>query len=172
MVLVAATGVCVAAMNGTASGSESGSNPVVPILECVWHVNGTSWLALWGYSNSSSSTQTIPIGSGNSFSPGAENQGQPTAFQPGTVNNLFTAPFVASEPPAWTLDGTTVSSSPSDKKCPSDPVPMIVGATGWSGELPLIFVAIGILVVGVCSWRIDPSMLGLHRTGRHRSRRD
>jgi len=145
---------------------------VTPILECVWHVNSTSWLALWGYANSSGSTQTIPIGSRNAFAPGAQGQGQPTTFKPGTIDNLFTVPFVASNPPAWTLDGTTVASSPSDKKCDSDPVPIVAGTSGWSGELPLIFVAIGILAVGFGAWRYEPSMLGLHRKALPRPEQD
>ncbi len=167
ILLLAAAGFLAATMADSASASNS--NQVTPILECVWHDSGTAWTSLWGYSNSSSSTQTIPIGSSNSFSPGAQNQGQPTTFKPGTVDNLFTVPFTASDPPAWSLDGTTVSSSPSDKKCSSDPVPIIAGTTGWSGEVPLIFVAIGILGVGFCCWRYAPDLLGLGRNESHRS---
>ena len=170
LMLLVAAGLWTATMTGTASAS--GSDPVAPILECVWHVNSTSWLSLWGYSNSSSSSQTIPVGSSNTFSPGAQNQGQPTSFQSGAIDNVFTVPFEASAPPAWTLDGTTVSASPSDKKCASDPVPIIAGTSGWSLELPLIFVAIGILGVGFCSWRFDLDLLGLRRRGSHQSRRD
>jgi hypothetical protein len=170
MVLFAAAGFWAATMAGTASASDS--KQLTPILECVWHVSGTSWIALWGYSNSSSSTQTVPIGSSNAVAPGAQSQGQPTTFHPGTVANVFTVPFTASDPPAWTLAGTTVSSSPSDKKCASDPVPIIPGTSGWFAELPFIFVAIGILGVGFCCWRYDVDLLALRRTDSHKSRRD
>jgi hypothetical protein len=149
----------------------SGAGTVSPILECVWHVGSTKWLALWGYSNSSSSTQTVPVGTSNSFSPGATNQGQPTSFGPGTHDNVFTVPFVASKPPAWTLDGTTVSSSPSDKKCANQPVPIIAGTTNWTTALLVVFLALGILGVGIVCWRVDPDLLALRRsTGRHTTR--
>ena len=163
MVGLAAVGLSIVAMAGTASAS--GSTKVTPILECVWHVGSTNWLASWGYSNASSSTQTVPIGSSNSFSPGSQSQGQPTSFKPGTNDNVFTVPFVASQPPAWTLDGTTVSSSPSDKKCSSDPVPIIPGTNGAFLVLPIGFVALGILAVGFCCWRYDLNLIpGLRRS--------
>ena len=58
-----------------------------------------------------------------------------------------------------------MSSSPSDKKCPTDPVPIIAGTDGAFLELPLAFVALGILGVGFCCWRFDldliPSGAGL-----------
>ena len=150
----------------------SPSVTVSPILECVWHVANTNWLALWGYSNSSSSTQTIPIGANNSFSPGSADQGQPTSFSPGTNDNVFTVPFVASAPPAWTLDGSTASYSPSDKKCGNDPVPIIAGTTNWTTALVVVFLALGILGVALVCWRVDPELLALRRTsGRHTERR-
>ncbi len=161
MAFFAALGIWAVTMTGSASAS--GTGPVSPILECVWHVGSTNWLASWGYSNSSSSTQTIPIGSSNSFSPGSQNQGQPTSFRPGTNDSVFTVPFVASNPPAWTVDGTTVSSSPSDKKCSTDPVPIIAGTEGASLELPLAFVALGILGVGFCSWRFKLNLISVRR---------
>jgi len=172
MILIAGVSLGMVALTGTVSASESGSGSVTPVLECVWHVNSTSWLALWGYANSSGSTQTIPIGARNAFTPGAQGQGQPTTFQAGTVDNLFTVPFVASDPPAWTLDGSTVGSSPSDKKCNSEPVPIVAGTNGWSAELPLIFVALGILAVGFGAWRFDPTMLGLRRKSPPRPEKD
>jgi hypothetical protein len=149
----------------------SGTGPVSPILECVWHVGSTNWLSSWGYSNSSSSTQSIPVGSSNSFSPGATNQGQPTSFGPGTHDNAFTVPFVASQPPAWKLDGTTVSSSPSDKKCASQPVPIIAGTTNWTTALVLVFLALGLLGVGIVCWRVDPDLLALRRPTSRRTTR-
>ena len=157
MVVLAAVGLSIVAMTGTASAS--GSTTVTPILECVWHVGSTNWLASWGYSNGSSSTQTIPIGSSNAFSPGAQSQGQPTSFKPGTNDSAFTVPFAASDTPAWTLDGTTVSSSTSDKKCSSDPVPIIAGTNGGFLVLPIGFVALGILAVGFCWWRYDLNLI-------------
>jgi len=148
----------------TTTASSQGTGTVSPILECVWHVDSTNWLALWGYDNSASKTQTIPVGSNNSFSPGSANQGQPTSFGPGTNDNVFTVPFVASDPPAWTLDGTTVESSPSDKKCSSDPVPIVPGTGGWSTELLIVFLALGILGVGAVLWRVDPDLLPIRRS--------
>ena len=74
-------------------------------------------------------------------------------------------PSSRADPPAWTLDGTTVSSSPSDKKCSSDPVPIIPGTNGASLVLPIGFVALGILAVGFCCWRYDVNLIpGLRRS--------
>jgi hypothetical protein len=36
---------------------------------------------------------TIPVGANNYFTPGAQNRGQTTVFQPGVVTNAFSVTF-------------------------------------------------------------------------------
>jgi hypothetical protein len=66
---------------------------VVPILECVQrNANGT-YTARFGYDNSTGAAVTIPVGSNNYFTPGNQNRGQTTVFQPGRVVNAFSVTF-------------------------------------------------------------------------------
>ena len=117
----------------------------------------------WG--NSSSITQTIPVGADNSFSPGSADEGQPTSFSPGTNDNAFTVLFVGGDlPPGLDPRWLDRPSSPTDKKCGNDPVPIIAGTTNWTTALVVIFLALGILGVALVSWRADPELLALRRT--------
>jgi len=166
VVVLAVAGFSVAATSAPASASGS----VTPVLQCVWHVANTSWISSWGYSNSTGSTQTIPVGANNDVTPGAANQGQPTSFSAGTQSGVYTLPFDASSPPTWSVNGTGVSASPSDKRCSSDPVPIVAGTGGWTGQVPLVFVAVGIVVVGLYLWRRGPDLLALAPRGSRRGR--
>jgi hypothetical protein len=66
---------------------------VVPILECVQrNANGT-YTARFGYDNSTGAAVTIPVGANNRFTPGNQNRGQTTVFQPGRVTNAFSVTF-------------------------------------------------------------------------------
>src|SRR4051812_48130691 len=58
--------------------------PIQPVVKCV-DDNGTSFQAVFGYSNPNVAAVTVAVGSGNSFSPGPADRGQPATFQPGTV---------------------------------------------------------------------------------------
>ncbi len=99
--------------NGTCEGSRSYtvtiSPTVVPILECVQrNANGT-YTARFGYHNTTGSAVTIPVGSNNHFTPGNQNRGQTTVFQPGRVVNAFSVTFTMSASATlgvWNLKGT------------------------------------------------------------------
>jgi hypothetical protein len=148
----------------TLSGTASASHKQTPILECVFQDTRTrQWVSLWGYNNSSGSVETIPIGSGNGFSPGAQNQGQPTAFKPGLNHNVFTVIWNGSSALTWTLNGQTASATTTSTKCSTNPVPILAGTDGWSFELPLVLLALGILGVGFCCWRFDLGVAVLRR---------
>src|SRR5262249_10860637 len=66
---------------------------VAPILECVQRNQNGSYTARFGYDNSTGAAITIPIGANNYFTPGNQNRGQATVFQPGRVTNAFTVTF-------------------------------------------------------------------------------
>jgi hypothetical protein len=66
---------------------------VVPFLRCVRRVGGNTYTAYFGYDNSTGAAVTIPVGSNNYFTPGNQNRGQTTVFQPGRVTNAFSVTF-------------------------------------------------------------------------------
>ena len=68
---------------------------VAPILECVQRNQNGSYTARFGYDNSTGAAVTIPVGPNNYFTPGNQNRGQTTVFQPGRVNNAFSVTFNA-----------------------------------------------------------------------------
>ncbi|MDX2042869.1 MAG: putative Ig domain-containing protein [Acidobacteriota bacterium] len=82
---------------------------VVPILECVQrNANGT-YTARFGYDNSTGAVVTILVGSNNYFTPGSQNRGQTTVFQPGRVVNAFNVTFTkgkGSNLAVWNLRGS------------------------------------------------------------------
>jgi hypothetical protein len=142
------------------SEAASASHKQTPILECVFQDPGThQWNSLWGYNNTSGSVETLAIGSSNNFSPGAQNQGQPTAFQPGQNDNVFVVTWSGATSLTWNLNGQSVSATTSSTKCAKNPVPILAGTGGWGIELPVVLLALGILGVGLFCWRSDPGLV-------------
>ncbi|MGH9841961.1 MAG: putative Ig domain-containing protein [Blastocatellia bacterium] len=80
---------------------------VVPILECVQHLPNGMYRAYFGYDNTTGAAVTIPVGVNNFFTPGNQNRGQTTLFQPGRVTNAFNVTFKAngSNLAVWFLKG-------------------------------------------------------------------
>jgi hypothetical protein len=68
---------------------------VAPTLNCVMRNANGSYTAKFGYDNSTGAAVTIPVGANNYFTPGAQNRGQVTVFQPGVVTNAFSVTFTA-----------------------------------------------------------------------------
>ncbi|MCF7920865.1 MAG: LruC domain-containing protein [Candidatus Cloacimonetes bacterium] len=67
---------------------------VHPILECIEHLGDGMFLAHYGYLNDYDSVQQIPIGSMNMLqNTPYQDMGQPTLFQPGRHENVFTVEF-------------------------------------------------------------------------------
>jgi hypothetical protein len=60
------------------------------------NANG-SYTARFGYNNTTGAALTIPVGANNYFTPGKQNRGQTTVFQPGRVTNAFSVTFTASQ---------------------------------------------------------------------------
>ena len=85
---------------GTCTGTRSYSitipATVVPILECVRRGPNKTYIATFGYENTTGAAVTIPVGTNNYFAPGNQNRGQATTFQPGRINNAFTVTFTSS----------------------------------------------------------------------------
>jgi hypothetical protein len=80
---------------------------IVPLLQCVDRNSNGGYLARFGYDNTTGGAVTIPVGSANYFTPGSQNRGQPTVFQPGHVNNAFSVTLNAngSNLAIWLLRG-------------------------------------------------------------------
>jgi hypothetical protein len=106
--------------NFTLSAARSGSNcvatrsytlvvpgTVIPLLDCLVRNPNRTYTARFGYDNTTGAVQTIPIGSNNYFTPGKQNRGQATVFQPGRVRNAFSVTFTAngSNLGVWLLRG-------------------------------------------------------------------
>jgi len=66
---------------------------IVPILECVQRNANNTYTARFGYGNQTGAAVTIPVGANNYFTPGNQNRGQTTVFQPGRVTNAFSVTF-------------------------------------------------------------------------------
>jgi hypothetical protein len=108
----------------TQHGGGGGSHAKVrPVLDCVVDNDDSTYTALYGTSNESSQVVTIPVGSGNRFSPSPRDRGQPTQFVPGRtpyVEGAFAVDFPGGTL-VWTLDGRTATASPSSGRCSASP---------------------------------------------------
>jgi hypothetical protein len=100
------------------SGRYTGPVVVFPVVNCVQLGSGTSYTAVLGYKNTSTSTYTI-TGDYNVLSPSGYNGKQPTVFKPGTYTGAFSL-AVSSGTVSWTLGTTKVSVSRSSPVCGKD----------------------------------------------------
>lgn len=96
---------------------------VSPILECVSAKAGGVFAAVFGYLNSGNSTVVVPIGSNNKFSPGPDDRGQPTMFEPGRHESIIGVVFDGADL-VWSLNGGSATASANSKAC--EPPPTIV----------------------------------------------
>jgi hypothetical protein len=81
---------------------------IVPILNCVQRNQNNTYTARFGYDNSTGAAVAIPVGANNYFTPGNQNRGQTTLFQPGRVTNAFSVTFTKgrnSNLAIWLLKG-------------------------------------------------------------------
>lgn len=88
--------------------------PLQPILECVARYSDGSYRAFFGYRSENAAAVTVSIGPDNQFSPGAEDRGQPTLFQPGRTSPWPGAAYSVDfdgEQLTWHLMGNTASAS-------------------------------------------------------------
>jgi hypothetical protein len=149
---VRAGAVMVAVVAATGfSGVAQAASPVQPFVSCYWANTDGSFTVAVGYTNSSASTVTYPIGALNFVSPAPQDRGQPTVFLPGTHNNVWAPTITQADLAAgadWTLNGVRVSTGvTSIPACPTKPVPISGGVGGV-----IVFVAVAV-IIGVIGFK-------------------
>jgi hypothetical protein len=127
-------------------GVASAAGEVTPVLNCIKRVSADAdWIAVLGYVNSSAQPVTYPRGPSNRLVPSTHDGGQPTTFQPGTVNGAFTETFNANETATWTVSGRSLTITRNGPACPpSAELPAAGNGTG-----PVIALAAAGVVGGV-----------------------
>ena len=124
----------------------SPANHLTPILNCI-DVNSGSITAHFGYSSTWTNQITVPAGktSGggqNWFLPDPKDRGQPSQFNPGTFNDVFTVTFTSATL-EWRLSDVngeynSVVADANSSRC--TPVP----AFGFDSPWPAIVVVVGL----------------------------
>jgi hypothetical protein len=96
-------------------------NPsTLPILDCVRNINDVTYVAYFGYDNPTPSTQFIPVGDSNKFSPEPNSRGQVDVFGSGRSTYYPLSPFQiifttdADKEITWTLGRYALAFKPSD----------------------------------------------------------
>jgi hypothetical protein len=93
-----------------------------PSLDCVERLSDGTYRARFGYTNPEAFVLNTAAGAKNSVAPGAVDQGQPTAFQPGTHLDSYQPIFAGDESRTWTLHGAELTASATDEKLRCEPV--------------------------------------------------
>jgi len=100
--------------------------PVKPILKCVDSLGNNQFKAHFGYTNSASTSISIPVGFFNRFWPPPISRGQPTVFAPGSQADVVDVTFSGFSASIWVLGDHLAIATKFSKKCPA-------GGTGGSG---------------------------------------
>ena len=100
--------------------------PVKPVLKCVDKLANNQYRAHFGYTNSSSSSVSIPVGFFNRFWPPPIFRGQPTVFAPGSQADVVQVTFSGFSASIWVLGDHFTVATKFSKLCPA-------GGTGGSG---------------------------------------
>ena len=138
-----ARGLVATIIAAIALASPAAANPAVsPILECV-AVNGDgTYTALFGYQNTSDRTITIGVGSANKFTPGQQDRGQITEFEPGRVAGAITATQPVGSPLNFKLGDTTVQATSESTPCSTAPqvaeAPIVAGLMLVAGMIAIV----------------------------------
>ena len=90
------------------------AQPLTPTLECVEVLSGGGFLAHFGYDNPHAEAVESP--SPNSFAPAPADRGQPTTFQPGSVEDAFQVESAGGSL-TWTLTSNHVTATGGSKRC-------------------------------------------------------
>ena len=118
---------------------------IKPVLQCVFaDTKAGTYIAVWGYTNTTGAAATIAIGGDNRFDPTPQDRGQPTKFEVGTQTNVFTTTWDGTNL-SWRVNGTIETASRNSKACESPPVPQ--GNDSPQAFL-LIAVAAGVVMLG------------------------
>jgi uncharacterized repeat protein (TIGR01451 family) len=105
----------------------SGPYRIGVFVSCVT-TEGSTYSATFGYSNDDTQANTVPVGDENRFSPAPENRGQPTTFEPGNHEKVFTVSGIpAGTSLIWSVTSDTTrtaeASASFEPKCNPDPPP-------------------------------------------------
>jgi hypothetical protein len=107
---------------------------VQPFVSCYWQNPDGSITVAVGYTNSSASTVTYPIGALNYVTPAPQDRGQPTVFLAGTHDNVWAPTMSQADLGSgadWVVNGYHVSTGVGSlPACPTKPVPISGGAGG------------------------------------------
>ena len=88
--------------------------PIQPSVKCV-DVDGGTLTAVFGYSNPNPADVELAAGSGSNFIDPGGDRGQPSTFQPGTVESAVTVSGDADATITWTISyGGQASSATAD----------------------------------------------------------
>jgi hypothetical protein len=93
---------------------------VKPVLECVEMISKRSYVAHFGWDNTSAETVTIPVGPINRILPAPKDRGQGTTFAKGRQKDRFQVPFTDAFV-AWIVDGRYAVAVKSSPRCPAPP---------------------------------------------------
>jgi hypothetical protein len=131
--------VALAAAPAGAAGS------IKPVLQCVFaDTKAGTFVAVWGYTNTTGAAATIAVGGDNRFDPTPQDRGQPTKFGVGTQTNVFTTTWDGTNL-TWRIAGSTETASRNSKACDSPPVPQ---GSDSPQAFVLIAVAAGVVMLG------------------------
>jgi hypothetical protein len=76
----------------------------------------SGWIGHFGVNNPNAEAVDVPVGPLNRFQPAPEARGQPTSFEPGTEEELFTVEYEEAEL-TWQLDGIGATASVDSPRC-------------------------------------------------------
>jgi uncharacterized repeat protein (TIGR01451 family) len=102
--------------------------PISPAVKCV-DDNGATFEAIFNVTNDNPGAVTVPIGSGNSFSPDPQDRGQPTTFNPGTMESVVKTTANRGDSLTWTVvyggksSSATATPTGGFPRCSSEPPP-------------------------------------------------
>ncbi len=113
----------VAGAPGAQAAAPAGS--ITPFVSCYFDNGNGTYTVSVGYTSSNSGTVSIPVGTDNRVTFGAQDRGQPTSFAPGVHSNVW-APTLSTTDiynnVNWSLTGNTVRLSTLNQ-CSIRPVP-------------------------------------------------
>ena len=105
------------------------SMPVVPIVErVVFDAEKLMYKAVFGYENKNATLVVIPIGENNMFTPGKEDRGQVTNFEPGRQKNVFEVFLERGQTLTWVLKGPDNKVRTAEVTAPG--IPTVAARTG------------------------------------------
>ncbi|MFL6139771.1 MAG: hypothetical protein ACJ74O_18510 [Frankiaceae bacterium] len=125
---LAAVGAVIALVTTTGAPADAASAPgLTSTANCAWSNGDGTYTAVFGYTNTSKKTYSIPQGNNNQVYAGlstsnfwtAVDANPPTTFPPGSVANAVVASFPGSGGAAWSLDGNYVTVTAASTACPA-----------------------------------------------------